>query len=78
MLISRERILSLLQKGQDFRTLADCAAVGSKQSGGDTKAKDVQKLHCKTSMGSFCKQSSTVTQLSKWTDPPFLRKKRSN
>lgn len=64
MLISRKRILSLLQKGQHFRTLADCAAVGSEQWGGDSKTKDVQKLHCKTSVDSFCKWSSAVTQLS--------------
>lgn len=33
MLISSERIMSLLQKGQHFRTLADCAAVRSEQWG---------------------------------------------
>lgn len=37
MLISRERILSLLQKGQHLRTLADGAAVGSEQWGGDSR-----------------------------------------
>lgn len=37
MVISRERILSLLQKGQHFRTLADRAAVGHEQWGEITK-----------------------------------------
>lgn len=39
MLISRKRILSLLQKGQHFRTLVDCAAVGSEQWGEIVKRK---------------------------------------
>lgn len=39
MLISRKGILSLLQKGQHFRTLADCAAVGGEQWGEIVKRK---------------------------------------